>query len=133
MPLTIVDHTHRPPPRIYRIADTDSYFDVYFIRGPFDDSSILTAFVDPVGYDELYSDGVRKNLPPTFFQAIIPPGNESEWNALALVLVGAYLEYRRTGDHPWLIRPMDPVVEKPAEEPGTPVQRVSRYERGPVI
>ena len=85
-----------------------------------------------MGYDELNPDGFRKNLPPTFYQAL-SGRNEQEWESLAVQLVEAYLEYRREGTHLWMIRPMDPVVEGPVSEPETPVERLSRYERPPVI
>lgn len=136
MPLRI---THRSIPtdqtaRSFRVLDSETnfYFDVYFIHGLFEDGHIFTAFVDPVGYDELNDDGVRINLPPAFFQAL-EPRVEPEWEATSMILVEGYLEYRKTGSSHWLIRSMDPVLKDPVSEPETPVQRVSRYERNPVI
>lgn len=120
--------------RVFRVLESDihSYFDVYFIGGPFDDSHLFTAFVDPVGYVEFNEDGVRKNLPPTFFQASEPTRGPN-WDNLATSLVQEYLEYRRTGSSPRMIRQMDPVFEEPTPEPEPPIERVSRYNRKPVI
>ena len=141
MPL-MVSH-HYPPEsgttRVFRVVDSDTffYFDVYFVQGPFDNSHLLTAFVDPVGYNELNQEGQRLNLPPAHFQVSPVRGRQlADWIELASGLVENYLEYRRTGTHRWLIRQMDPEFSKSVVDPvPEPYDgpRVSRYERDPVI
>jgi hypothetical protein len=120
--------------RVYRVVDSETsfYFDVYFIQAPFGESHYLTAFVDPVGYVELNPSGTRKNLPPVHFQAV-PESTDSEWANLAINLVTAYLGYRRTGTHRWMIRPQDPVFTTKEPDPEPPCERVSRFKREPVI
>jgi hypothetical protein len=122
-----VDENVNTRARSYRVTDstTGAYFDVNFIFAPFIHSREFTAFVDPVGYVE--RSGLP--LPQMFFQVRAPVGLD-EWYGLAQGLVDIYLEYRRTGINHLESKGKAPIADK---EPESPVVRVSRYHREPVI